>query len=233
MIVTDQKNEASEKSMSSDIELNGFYLFVKRAFDLCVALIALAILAIPMIIISCLIRIESKGNAIYSQKRVGKGGKPFVFYKFRSMYIDTPVLASRDLTDADSHITKMGKILRNTSLDELPQLFNIIKGDMSFIGPRPVILEETELIEKRMQCGAYAVLPGLTGYAQINGRDFVGIDSKAEYDGYYAHNASIKFDIKIFLKTILYVLRRLDINEGAIKEEKPTEEKEEITVGGR
>ena len=230
MVATEKKQKSAVQALDADVKLNKSYLFFKRVCDLVVALIAYVILFIPMLVVSLLIILESKGSAIYAQKRMGRNGVPFTFYKFRSMYIDTPVCASRDLVDADAHITKIGKFLRKTSLDELPQLINIIKGDMSLVGPRPVILEETELIEKRRKGGAYAVLPGLTGYAQVNGRDFVGIDSKAEYDNFYAHNASLKMDIKIFLKTILYVLKCADINEGTISKEF-REEKQEATTG--
>lgn len=232
MAVTEEQVDVEVKPTTtysnSDIKHNRFYMFFKRAFDLCASFVAFLILLIPMGIIACIIRIDSKGKAIYSQKRMGYKGKPFTFYKFRSMKIDTPVCASRDLENADLHITGVGKILRKTSLDELPQLINIIKGDMSFIGPRPVILDETELIEKRINGGAYEVRPGLTGYAQINGRDFVGIDSKAEYDCYYAHHISFAMDFKIFFKTIMCVLRCADINEGSVNQEK---EKENALIG--
>ena len=228
-MIIKEKNEGCSIELTSEVKLNKSYLFFKRMFDLFAALVAFVVLFVPMLLLFFIIRFESKGSAIYSQVRMGKDGVPFVFYKFRSMYIDTPVCASRDLVNADSYITKVGKFMRKTSLDELPQLINIIKGDMSFIGPRPVILAETELIEKRMRGGAYAVSPGLTGYAQINGRDFVGIDSKAEYDCFYAHNLSLKMDIKIFLKTIMYVLRCTDINEGTVEKKVDTEVKEEST----
>ncbi len=216
------------------VKLNKFYLFIKRAFDLCAALVVTAILLLPMAVISLIICLESKGKPIYSQIRMGRHGKPFTFYKFRSMYLDAPVCATRDLEDANQYITKVGAFLRITSLDELPQLINIIKGDMSFIGPRPVILAETELINKRRACGVYDVRPGITGYAQVNGRDFVSIDSKVEYDSFYAHNASVLFDVKLFFKTVKCVLKSDGIHEGTIDDSSndiTKEEKETVGTG--
>lgn len=194
---------------------------IKRILDLFFSILFL-LLASPLLLISALaVKLSSKGGAIFKQVRLGYKGKPFKMYKFRSMRIETPKnLATRDLDNPDYYITKVGRFLRNTSLDELPQLINIIKGDMSFIGPRPVVLQEEELVEKRLQNGIDKVRPGISGWAQIHGRDKVSIDEKVRLDKYYVDNISIGLDIKIFFKTLAYVLKSKDIIEGPVKQEK-------------
>lgn len=189
--------------------------FFKRLFDIIFSLVAIIILALPMFIIAVVVRCTSKGPAIFVQERVGKNGKPFKFYKFRSMTVDAPHdVATREI-NGDAYITKVGHFLRRTSLDELPQLFCILKGDMSLIGPRPVVCSETELTEKRRETGALAVRPGLTGLAQIRARDkLTDMDIKADVDGQYAQKITFWGDLKIFLKTILVVLREDGIEEG-------------------
>ncbi len=191
------------------------YSAIKRTFDFCVSAVALVALFIPMLIISLIIRATSKGSAIFMQKRVGKGGKVFKMYKFRTMHIDTPkYLATADIDDPDKYITKMGKILRRFSLDELPQLINIFKGDMSIIGPRPLIPEEKDIHEMRQNVGVYKLRPGMTGWAQINGRDSVSPVQKARYDAMYLRDFGAKMDLKIFFITIKKVIGAIDVVEG-------------------
>ncbi len=191
------------------------YCAVKRAFDFCVALCAIIVLAIPMLIISLIVRATSKGNAIFVQKRVGKGGETFNMYKFRTMHSDTPkYLATAEVEDPDKYITKIGKILRRFSLDELPQVFNIFKGDMSIIGPRPLIPEESDVHEMRQKVGVYSLRPGMTGWAQINGRDSVSPVQKVRYDAMYLRDFGAKMDLKIFFITIKKVIGAADVVEG-------------------
>jgi len=193
--------------------------FFKRLFDIVFSLLAIVILLLPMIIIAIAVRCDSKGRAFFVQERYGKNKKVFKCYKFRSMSEDAPhEMATKDF-QGGQYITKVGHFLRKTSLDEIPQLFNILKGDMSFIGPRPVILSETELTEYREACGALKIRPGLTGLAQVSGRDhLVDMSVKAEIDGIYAKNLSFFGDIKIFFKTVKKVLKQEDIVETATVE---------------
>lgn len=187
---------------------------LKRIFDFIFAIILTIILSPLLLIIAIAIKIDSHGKALFRQKRMGQHEESFIVYKFRTMYQDTPKnKASNDLCDRDSCITKIGRWLRVTSLDELPQLFNIIKGEMSFVGPRPVILVETELINKRKEVEIYQLKPGVTGYAQINGRDHVSVDRKVELDKYYLENHSLLMDLNIILKTGIKVLKKEDIFE--------------------
>lgn len=188
---------------------------VKRIFDLCTAIIALILLCIPFILVSILIKLDSRGPVFFKQKRMGKDSMPFEIYKFRTMYVEAPHnSATADLDNADDQITHIGKLLRKTSIDELPQFINVIKGEMSMIGPRPVILAETELIEMRHSNGADKVLPGLTGLAQVHGRDEVSNLKKSGYDGMYALDISFRIDLKIIFRTVWYVLLHVGIHEG-------------------
>ena len=188
---------------------------IKRALDFFFALLLLLLALIPCGVISLLIIATSRGPALFTQKRIGKGGTPFNCYKFRTMYADAPqYCATPDFQDADSFITPLGKILRKTSLDELPQLFNVLRGDMSFIGPRPLIPEETQIHEARLKKGVYLLRPGISGLAQINGRDRIDAETKVRYDEEYLHNVSFSFDAKILLGTVFGVLRGNDIVEG-------------------
>ncbi len=190
------------------------YKALKRVFDFTCALLALILGFIPMLLLSLVVIAESKGPAVFKQKRIGLNGKEFTCYKFRSMRMNAPSCATAELENADLYITKIGKIMRKTSLDELPQLINIIKGDMSFIGPRPLIPNETYIHEKRTEMGVYNLRPGISGYAQINGRDLVSPDEKVFLDTVYLHNFSLATDIKIFFATILSVLKSDGIVEG-------------------
>ncbi len=188
---------------------------MKRVFDFLISLFALIILSPLFLIISVGILISDGRPVLFRQKRVGKDNELFEIYKFRTMKRGTENVASNDLEDANSKITKFGKILRATSIDELPQLFNILTGSMSLIGPRPLIPEETEIRELRKNYNVYSVRPGITGWAQVNGRDNISIENKALLDKEYVEKQSLKFDIKIFFMTIHQVLRREGVNEGS------------------
>ena len=165
----------------------------------------------PCVIISFFIFLDSKGSIFYKTKRVGKNKKIFVMYKFRTMETLTPVINSNDLKEADKYITKVGKNLRKYSIDEVPQIINIILGDMSLVGPRPGLESQYDLIKKRELHGIYDIKPGLTGLAQINGRDNLTVDEKVDYDKSYKNNQSIFLDFKIMIRTILVVLKSKDI----------------------
>lgn len=197
------------------------YPVVKRIIDFVLALIAFIILLPFFIIFSIIIKLESKGPILFKQKRVGKNKKYFMIYKFRTMRTDTPKdTPTHLLKNADNYITKFGKIMRKTSIDELPQIVNILKGEMSIIGPRPALWNQEDLIAERDKYGANDITPGLTGWAQVNGRDELEIPVKAKLDGEYAQKMSFAFDIKIFFKTIINVFKREGIVEGVKKEEK-------------
>ena len=188
---------------------------IKRILDLLFSIIALILLSPIMIIISISIKLDSKGPILFKQQRVGKDRKVFTIYKFRSMRVDAPKDCPPYMFDnPDLYITKLGNFLRKSSLDELPQLFNIIKGEMSIIGPRPSSLKETVLQDMRDEYQVHSVLPGLTGWAQINGRDEMTIETKVKYDAEYIQNFGFKMDLIIFLKSIIKVLKRENIYEG-------------------
>ncbi len=188
---------------------------MKRIFDFTASLLLLIILSPVFLLVSLLILIDSGYPIIFRQYRVGKDNKLFYVYKFRTMKKNTRNAATADLTEADSCITKSGRILRKTSLDELPQLFNILIGNMSFVGPRPLIPEEKEIRKLRAEYGVFSVKPGMTGLAQINGRDMLSIEEKALFDKEYVEKQSFWFDIKIMFKTVLVVLKRENISEGS------------------
>ncbi len=191
------------------------YKYIKRVGDFLLALLALLCLFWIMALIAVLIKVESKGPVIFKQKRIGKNKKEFYIYKFRTMRIDAPKdMPTHLLTNPESFITKVGGFLRKTSLDELPQIFNILKGDMSIVGPRPALWNQYDLIELRDKNGANALVPGLTGWAQINGRDELEIEQKAELDGEYAEKISFLFDLKCFFMTFVCVLKKDGYAEG-------------------
>ena len=158
-----------------------------------------------------MVRITSPGPILYWSDRVGRGNSIFKMPKFRSMRVGTPALATHLLTDPDSHLTPVGSFLRKSSLDELPQLWSIIKGDMSFVGPRPALYNQYDLIELRTQSGVHVLVPGLTGWAQVNGRDELPIPQKVAFDTEYLHRKSIVFDIRILFLTLLKVIMRNDV----------------------
>lgn len=191
------------------------YFAIKRILDIILSIIVLIILCPFLIIFSIIIKIESKGPVLFKQKRVGKNKKLFTIYKFRTMRTDTPKdIPTHLLKNAESYITKFGNIMRKTSVDEIPQLFNIVKGDMSIIGPRPALWNQNDLIKERDKYYANDIRPGLTGWAQVNGRDELEIPVKAKYDGEYVEKMSLWFDVKIFFKTIINVFKHEGIVEG-------------------
>lgn len=193
--------------------------FLKRIIDFALSLIGLIVLS-PVFIILCIwIKLDSKGPIFFKQKRVGKNKKYFNILKFRTMYIDTPKdMPTHMLSNPDQYITKAGKFLRKTSLDELPQIINILKGEMAIIGPRPALWNQDDLIAERDKYGANDIKPGLTGWAQINGRDELEIDVKAALDGEYVRRMSFPFDVKCFLGTITSVLKHEGVVEGGTGE---------------
>lgn len=189
--------------------------YAKRFIDIILSFIGIAVLSIPMLIISVIIKIDSPGNVLFKQKRIGIGKKEFYILKYRTMRTDTPHnMPTHMLNNPDAYITKIGRFLRKYSLDELPQMFNIFKGDMSIIGPRPALWNQSDLIAERDKYGANDIKPGLTGWAQINGRDELPIDVKARLDGEYAEKLSFLFDVKCFFGTILSVLKHDGVVEG-------------------
>ena len=188
---------------------------LKRGIDLLLSLAGIIVLS-PILLILCLaIKIDSKGPVIFKQKRVGKNKTHFYIYKFRTMKVDTPKeTPTHLLSNPDFFITRVGKFLRKTSLDELPQLFNILKGDMAVIGPRPALWNQYDLIEERDKYHANDIRPGLTGLAQISGRDELEIDYKARLDGQYTANITPWMDLKCFFGTIISVFKSEGVVEG-------------------
>ncbi len=181
---------------------------MKRAFDLFAGVILLLSLVIILLLIAIAIRRTSKGSALYWSDRVGKNNKMFKMPKFRSMLIDTPAVATHLLDNPDSYLSPIGGFLRRTSLDELPQLFSVLKGDMSFVGPRPALFNQEDLIALRKEKGVDKLLPGITGWAQVNGRDELSIADKLTLDVEYLNHQSFWFDMKILWMTFLKVIRR-------------------------
>lgn len=189
--------------------------FFKRLFDIVLSAVGLLVLAIPMLIIAVIVKCDSKGPVLFWQERVGKNKSTFKMPKFRSMYTETPAdMPTHLLSDPERWITKSGRVLRKLSLDELPQIWSIFVGKMSVIGPRPCLLNQTDLIAERDKYGANNVRPGLTGWAQINGRDELPIDEKARLDGEYVQKQSFLFDVKCFFGTITSVLKHEGVVEG-------------------
>ena len=181
---------------------------VKRVFDLLLAVAAALVLAVPVLLVAVLVRLTSPGPALYWSDRVGRHNKIFKMPKFRSMRVGTPAVATHLLADARSHLTPIGSFLRKSSLDELPQLWSILVGDMSFVGPRPALFNQHDLIELRTQHGVHELVPGLTGWAQVNGRDELPIPDKVKLDVEYLQRQSLWFDIRILWLTLVKVLRR-------------------------
>ncbi len=178
------------------------YFLWKRLLDVLFSFLLLFFLALPMLFIACAIRFTSRGGAIFRQKRVGRNGDIFICYKFRTMYSYAPNnRPTSEFSDAALYVTSVGRFLRRTSLDELPQLFNVLKGDMSLIGPRPLIAEEETVHRLRMEKGVYAVRPGITGLAQVSGRDLVSDSEKAELDARYVEGIGFASDLGILFKT--------------------------------
>ena len=203
--------------------------FIKRWIDFIFALIGLIILSPLFLLIIIAIKLDSKGPVLFKQKRIGKDKALYEIYKFRTMKTNTPNDAPTHLLEnPDFFITQVGKVLRKTSLDELPQLINIIRGQMSIIGPRPALWNQYDLIAERDKYGANDIYPGLTGWAQINGRDELPIQKKAQLDGIYTLKMSFFFDVKCFIGTIFSVLKTEGVVEGNTRNYKHTNSEEQI-----
>jgi O-antigen biosynthesis protein WbqP len=181
---------------------------MKRIFDLLLGITILVLLAAPILLIPIAVRLSSKGPALYWSDRVGSNNKIFKMPKFRSMLIGTPAVATHLLDNPDAYLSPIGDLLRRSSLDELPQLFSVLKGDMSFVGPRPALFNQDDLIALRTEKGAHKLLPGITGWAQVNGRDELSIPDKVALDAEYLDRQSFWFDIKILWMTFLKVMKR-------------------------
>lgn len=198
-----------------------FYMVIKRGIDFVLALLALILLSWLFVILCIAIKVDSRGPILFKQKRVGLHKSHFSILKFRTMRIDTPKdMPTHMLKDPDQYITKVGKFLRKSSLDELPQILNILAGQMSIVGPRPALWNQYDLIEERDKYGANDVVPGLTGWAQINGRDELEIPVKAKLDGYYVEHFGFFMDLKCFFGTITAVLFHKGVVEGGTGEMK-------------
>lgn len=180
---------------------------IKRTFDVVTASLLL-LLSIPLLIVlAILVRVTSRGPALYWSDRIGRGSRIFRMPKFRSMRVDTPQVPTHLLSDPDAYLTPVGSFLRRTSLDELPQLFSIFMGDMSFVGPRPALFNQKDLVELRTEKGVHTLVPGLTGWAQVNGRDELPVPVKVQFDYEYLRRQSLAFDLQILGKTVATVLR--------------------------
>lgn len=203
---------------------------IKRGLDILLSFGGLVVLLIPMLLIALIVKLDSPGPVLFRQKRVGLHKRTFSILKFRSMSVDAPKdVPTHQLQNSELYLTCWQRILRRSSLDELPQLWNILVGDMSIIGPRPALWNQEDLIAERDRYGANDVRPGLTGWAQINGRDTLEIADKARYDGEYARRVSFAFDCKCFFGTILAVLRSDDVVEGGTGAAEPAPDKEVVT----
>lgn len=201
------------------------YLFCKRTMDIVFSFLMIVLLLPLLALVAVISSADTHGYPIFVQERMGRKGKAFKVYKFRTMRMNAPAnVATYLLDDAQSYISRVGGFLRKSSLDELPQLFNILKGDMSFVGPRPVVLTETELLELRRRNGAGIVRPGLTGLAQVSGRDDVSVGLKAKLDSDYVADMCLLTDLRILCKTVVNVLKSEGVTEGSNPEINSTEE---------
>ena len=187
---------------------------MNRVLDTLISLIMLIFLSPLLLMIFLVIKVDSKGPALFSQMRIGKNNKAFVLYKFRTMRTDAPNVATHLLKDPQNYITPVGKFLRKSSFDELPQFINILKGDMTFIGPRPALYNQFDLIDLRTRCGVHILRPGVTGWAQVNGRDCLEISEKVDFDFYYLKHRSLALNVKILFLTVLKVLQAEGVREG-------------------
>ncbi|MGU8997839.1 sugar transferase [Clostridium perfringens] len=190
---------------------------MKRVFDFSMSLIAIIVFSPIILIISLLVKLTSKGPVFFKQRRIGKNNEEFNILKFRSMRIDTPNVATHLLKDPSVFITPLGKFLRKTSLDELPQLINILKGEMSIVGPRPALYNQYDLRDMRTEVGVHKLVPGLTGWAQINGRDEIPLEEKVALDKEYMNMQSFWIDIKIIFMTVFKVAKSEGVSEGSSK----------------
>jgi O-antigen biosynthesis protein WbqP len=190
--------------------------YVKRVIDYTLSIVGLIVLSPVFLLLIICIKLDSNGPILFKQLRIGKDKSEFYILKFRTMKIDTPKdTPTHLLKDPESYITRVGKFMRKTSLDELPQIINIAKGEMSIIGPRPCLWNQFDLIVERDKYGANDIYPGLSGWAQINGRDELPIEIKAKLDGEYVERISFAFDVKVFFKTVLSVLKSDGVKEGS------------------
>jgi O-antigen biosynthesis protein WbqP len=180
---------------------------MKRTFDLLLALIVALIVLVPLAIVALAVRMTSEGPVLHWSKRIGRDNKLFLMPKFRSMKINTPQVATHLLGNAESHLTPIGSFIRKTSLDELPQIWSVLSGDMSFVGPRPALFNQDDLVQLRTEKGVSHLRPGITGWAQVNGRDELPIPVKVEFDHYYAKNQSLWLDLKILFLTAFKVFK--------------------------
>lgn len=180
---------------------------MKRCLDVVLGVAAGAVLFAPMLLIALAVKLTSRGPAVHWSKRIGANNKPFMMPKFRTMELEAPLVATHLLEQPDRYLTPIGGALRKASLDELPQIYSIIKGDLSFVGPRPALFNQTDLIELRTRKAVHSLVPGLTGWAQINGRDDLPIPVKVEYDEQYLKNRSLLLDLKILVLTVFRVVR--------------------------
>ena len=193
----------------------GLYYTIKRIFDFVYALLGLIVLMPLFVLIGLIIKIDSKGPIFFTQRRIGKDKKEFKMLKFRTMRSDTPHnVPTHLMKEPGKYITRVGKVLRKTSLDELPQFINILKGDMSFVGPRPALYNQDDLVKEREKYGVHKVLPGVTGWAQINGRDTLPIPDKAKLDGEYIKHFGLWTDAKLLVKTVFAILKSDGVVEG-------------------
>lgn len=208
--------------------MNPVYIhFFKRLIDSILSALAIVVFGIPMLIIAALIKLDDPGPALFKQKRIGIHKKTFTLYKYRSMKLSTPHdVPTHMLDNPEQYLLKIGRTIRKYSFDEFPQFFNILKGDMSIIGPRPALWNQDDLVAERDKYGANDVKPGLTGWAQINGRDQLDIPVKAKLDGEYVENQSFLFDCKCFFRTVGKVLHHEGVVEGGTSEMHKAEMKE-------
>jgi len=190
---------------------------MRRVFDILFSFFLLILLIPVFFIVIIIIKINSKGPAFFTQMRIGKDNELFKFYKFRTMQVGTPNVSTEKFDSSKGYITSVGKVLRKTSLDELPQLINILKGDMTFVGPRPALFNQYDLKELRTQAGVHKLLPGVTGWAQVNGRDMLDSSSKTYFDEEYLKHRSLWFDFKIIIRTGFKVLKADGVLEGGNK----------------
>lgn len=195
---------------------------MKRCFDLISSLIAIILFSPILLVLALIIKCSSPGPVLFKQRRMGLNNKEFMIYKFRTMRIDTPNVATHLLKNPEQYITPIGKFMRKTSLDELPQLFNILKGEMSVVGPRPALYSQYDLIEMRTNVNVHTVRPGLTGLAQVSGRDELELDKKVYFDQLYLEKQSFFYDLKLIFLTVAKVFKSEGVVEGAV----PTDSKE-------
>ena len=194
-----------------DVNSANFETEMKRAIDLILSAFGLAVFGLPLIALICFIAFTSKGAPIYWSERVGVRGELFLMPKLRTMFLDAPLLPTHEISDAEKYITSVGRFLRRTSLDELPQLYSVLTGDMSLVGPRPMIPQYEELLDRRRKAGVDMLKPGITGWAQVNGRDTLTTSEKLALDIEYLNRQSLRFDCLIMLKTIIYVFSKTGV----------------------